>query len=35
MNIQRWIALRETDWQRLDTLLRQVEKTRVKVVKSQ
>ncbi len=26
MNIQRWIARRETDWQRLDTLLRQVEK---------
>jgi uncharacterized membrane protein SpoIIM required for sporulation len=26
MNIQRWIARRELDWQRLNTLLRQVEK---------
>lgn len=26
MNIKRWIARRETDWQQLDTLLRQVER---------
>ncbi|BAY08363.1 stage II sporulation protein M [Calothrix sp. NIES-2098] len=30
MNIQRWIARREFNWQRLDTLLRQVEKKGLK-----
>lgn len=30
MNIQRWIARREPNWQRLDTLLRQVEKKGLK-----
>jgi len=30
MNVQRWIARRETNWRRLDTLLRQVEKKGLK-----
>ena len=34
MNIKRWIARRETSWQRLDSLLRQVEKRGLKSLKS-
>ncbi|MDZ8053137.1 MAG: stage II sporulation protein M [Aulosira sp. ZfuVER01] len=34
MNIQRWIARREINWQRLDTLLRQVEKKGLKSLKA-
>lgn len=30
MNIQRWIARRETNWQRLDTLLKQIEQKGLK-----
>ncbi|GBE92400.1 stage II sporulation protein M [Nostoc cycadae] len=35
MNIQRWIARREPNWQRLDTLLKQVEKKGLKSVRAQ
>ncbi len=34
MNIQRWIARREINWQRLDVLLRQVEQKGLKSLKS-
>ncbi len=34
MNIQRWIARREPNWQRLDALLRQVEKKGLKSLRS-
>ena len=34
MNIQRWIARRETDWKRLDALLGQVEKKGIKSLKA-
>lgn len=34
MNIQRWIARREPHWQRLDALLRQVEKKRLKSLRA-
>lgn len=34
MNIQRWIARREVNWQRLDTLLKQVEKKGLKSLNS-
>ncbi|MBD2167462.1 stage II sporulation protein M [Calothrix membranacea FACHB-236] len=34
MNIQRWIARRELNWQRLDTLLRQVEKKGLKSLRA-
>ncbi len=35
MNIQRWIARRETDWKRLDGLLGQVEKKGIKSLKAE
>ena len=35
MNIQRWIARRETDWKRLDALLGQVEKKGIKSLKAE
>ncbi|MBW4632593.1 MAG: stage II sporulation protein M [Iphinoe sp. HA4291-MV1] len=34
MNIQRWIARREQNWQRLDALLRQIEKKGLKSLRS-
>ncbi len=34
MNIQRWIARREPNWKRLDTLLRHVEKKGPKSLRS-
>ncbi len=34
MNIQRWIARRESNWQRLDALLRQLERKGLKSLKS-
>ncbi|MBG1241341.1 stage II sporulation protein M [Nostoc sp. NZL] len=34
MNIQRWIARREANWQRLDALLRQIEKKGLKSLRS-
>ncbi|MEA5617890.1 stage II sporulation protein M [Cronbergia sp. UHCC 0137] len=34
MNIQRWIARREKNWQRLDTLLKKVEQKRLKSLQS-
>ncbi|MBR8839867.1 MAG: stage II sporulation protein M [Stigonema ocellatum SAG 48.90 = DSM 106950] len=34
MNIQRWIARRESNWQRLDVLLRQVEKKGLKSLRA-
>ena len=34
MNIQRWLARRETDWKRLDALLHQVEKRGLKSLKA-
>ena len=34
MNIQRWIARREPNWQRLDALLRQVEKKGLKSLRA-
>jgi uncharacterized membrane protein SpoIIM required for sporulation len=34
MNIQRWISRREPNWQRLDTLLRQVEKKGIKSLRA-
>ncbi|WP_017654296.1 stage II sporulation protein M [Fortiea contorta] len=34
MNIQRWIARREQNWQRLDALLKQIEKKGLKSLKS-
>ncbi|MDX2212513.1 MAG: stage II sporulation protein M [Oculatellaceae cyanobacterium bins.114] len=34
MNIQRWIARREPDWKRLDTLLKQVERKGLKSLKA-
>ncbi len=35
MNIQRWIARRETDWKRLDALLGRVEKKGIKSLKAE
>ncbi|BDA74898.1 hypothetical protein RIVM261_085050 [Rivularia sp. IAM M-261] len=34
MNIQRWIARREPNWQRLDTLLKKIEKSGLKSLRS-
>lgn len=34
MNVQRWIARRESNWKRLDELLRQVEKKGIKALRS-
>ena len=34
MNIQRWIARREPNWQRLDALLRQIEKKGLKSLRA-
>jgi hypothetical protein len=34
MNIQRWIARRESNWKRLETLLQQVEKKGLKSLKA-